>query len=546
MIIGILYICTGKYKIFWKDFYLSCEKNFIPETEKHYFVFTDSPEIEFEQDNKNIHRIYQENLGWPNNTMLRYEMFLKQKTAIEKTDFLIFFNANLLFLEKITAEEFLPMGDKKLVGGLHPAFYDKNTKSSACLNVKNWHYYYQGAINGGETREFIKVIERLRDNTRADLNKKIIALWHDESHWNKFLNEHQNIVKTLSPSFLYPEGFSLPFIPKILIRGKNKYFGGLNEIRSVGKTLKSFNLAYAKNLGQRIKNKIIYKTFSLYDSMINSYLLVTKYQRPEKSTEPRKISVAIANYNQEKIIHRSLKNILADDRIGEIIILDDGSNLISFEKTKKKLEGISPKINLFRRDKNLGILTTKIQAIELCQNDWVILLDSDNTVNKNYLKAIYNLNPWTKDTIYCPARPLPLLNFDRLSGLTIDFEKIKELLIRETVITEKLLNDGNFFLNKNAFLALLKKYEFLNPQASDVIFINYIWLSNDNKITVLPDSSYFHRIHSGGSWTGKATHSAFYFEEIKNKILLGTKEDFVQIQKQIPEQRDSSLIKKII
>ena len=82
MKIGILYICTGKYTIFWKDFYLSCEKHFIPEEEKHYYVFTDSKEIDFETENSNIHRIYQENLGWPGNTLRRYEMFLGAKKDI--------------------------------------------------------------------------------------------------------------------------------------------------------------------------------------------------------------------------------------------------------------------------------------------------------------------------------------------------------------------------------------------------------------------------------------------------------------------------------
>ena len=28
--LGILYICTGKYDIFWEDFYKSCEKYFLP------------------------------------------------------------------------------------------------------------------------------------------------------------------------------------------------------------------------------------------------------------------------------------------------------------------------------------------------------------------------------------------------------------------------------------------------------------------------------------------------------------------------------------
>jgi len=82
MKVAILYIGIGKYKIFWKDFYSSCEKFFIPEIEKEYFVFTDETELFFNEEKNNIHKIHQENFGWPNNTLKRYEMFDKIKEKI--------------------------------------------------------------------------------------------------------------------------------------------------------------------------------------------------------------------------------------------------------------------------------------------------------------------------------------------------------------------------------------------------------------------------------------------------------------------------------
>ena len=254
MKIGILYICTGKYNIFWKDFYLSCEKNFIPEVEKHYFVFTDSPEIDFEKDNKYIHKIYQENLGWPNNTMKRYEIFLNSKDEIEKMDYLFFFNANLLFLEKISTEEFLPIDREKLVGCLHPGYYDvpadkypyeKSRSSSAYIDKKMGKYYFQGAINGGLTEHFIETIKLLNRNIGIDSEKGIIAKWHDESHWNNYLNNKLELVKILTPAYLYPEGTSLPFEKKILIRDKNK-LGGHAKLR--GKTDWKLIVNYIKGL----------------------------------------------------------------------------------------------------------------------------------------------------------------------------------------------------------------------------------------------------------------------------------------------------------
>lgn len=44
MRIGILYICTGRYSIFWKKFYQSTEKSFMQGLPciREYYVFTDS------------------------------------------------------------------------------------------------------------------------------------------------------------------------------------------------------------------------------------------------------------------------------------------------------------------------------------------------------------------------------------------------------------------------------------------------------------------------------------------------------------------------
>ena len=74
MRIAILYICTGKYDIFGQDFYNSSEDFFLKEYEKTYYVFTDALSI-YNEDNQFVKKVYQENLGWPENTLFRYKMF---------------------------------------------------------------------------------------------------------------------------------------------------------------------------------------------------------------------------------------------------------------------------------------------------------------------------------------------------------------------------------------------------------------------------------------------------------------------------------------
>lgn len=119
MRIGILYICTGKYDIFWKDFYLSAERYFMQDQSFiiEYYVFTDSPKLYDEENNKHIHRIKQKNLGWPDNTLKRFHIFLRIKEQLEReTDYLFFFNANLLFTSPIGKEILPPSDSNGLLG----------------------------------------------------------------------------------------------------------------------------------------------------------------------------------------------------------------------------------------------------------------------------------------------------------------------------------------------------------------------------------------------------------------------------------------------
>ena len=84
--IAILYICTGKYSVFWKEFYRSMEKYFLRNSEVEYFVFTDADKLYDEEKNARIHRIRQENLGWPGNTLFRFRMFVSIKEKLERSE----------------------------------------------------------------------------------------------------------------------------------------------------------------------------------------------------------------------------------------------------------------------------------------------------------------------------------------------------------------------------------------------------------------------------------------------------------------------------
>ncbi|MDB5001949.1 MAG: hypothetical protein JWQ34_174 [Mucilaginibacter sp.] len=237
--IGILYICTGNYAIFWEEFYQSSQEFLFKGHKKKYFVFTDAKKI-FAEDDSEVKKIYQKTLGWPNNTLLRFEMFLKVEEELKKCDYLFFFNANISFCDHISSEILPNEIDSGLLAVLHPGYwnkkndefpYDRNANSKAYIAQGEGDHYFMGGFNGGMRENYLKLINTLKNNIQNDLNKGVIALWHDESHLNHYLLN--KMPKILSPEYAYVENWGLPFIPKLIILDKGKY-GGHRALRYTG------------------------------------------------------------------------------------------------------------------------------------------------------------------------------------------------------------------------------------------------------------------------------------------------------------------------
>lgn len=231
MKIGVLYICTGKYSIFWNSFYQSAEEFFLTDHEKHYFVFTDNVEI-IKTDNITV--IKKSPKGFPMDSLLRFEMFLTIKEQLLKMDYLYFFNSNMQFIRPIGHEVLPSLSNSGLVALVHPGYYnchkihypyERNKKSKAYIKyeINKDFYYYMGSFNGGKAKDYLQLIQVCDLNIQTDLKKGIISIYHDESHLNQYLNG-KNILQ-LSPSYGYPEDSNIPFDAKIIILNKMKHGG---------------------------------------------------------------------------------------------------------------------------------------------------------------------------------------------------------------------------------------------------------------------------------------------------------------------------------
>jgi hypothetical protein len=186
--------------------------------EPQFYVFTDST---VEGDYVRIPVVHE---PWPFSTAKRSFYYLENFRFYEDCDYAFAVDADTLFAGKV-GEEILG----KTVATLHPGFYNKpNSKftyerreiSSAYVPAGQGSRYYCGFFYGGERVSFVETLKGLVALSKIDFQKGIIAVWHDESYLNKYLLLNPP-EKVLSPSYCYPEEWSLPFEKKILALRKN-------------------------------------------------------------------------------------------------------------------------------------------------------------------------------------------------------------------------------------------------------------------------------------------------------------------------------------
>lgn len=246
--VAILYIALGRYIVFWKDFFESCQAN-LNQCEKHYFIWTDNSEFEY-CDLPNVTVIHTEKRGWPYDTLMRFHMFLQQEKELKKFDYIYFFNANMQFVNPVDLSEIAPREwHDGLVAGIHPGRfgdiwshdiekfpYERRQESTAYIPVGQGKHYVCGAFNGGESGAFLQMCRTLSRNVQIDLDNSIVARVDDESHLNAYLANKNYLL--CGRAYGFPEGklrhvntVELPMI-KIISRHKDDpKYGGTKWLR---------------------------------------------------------------------------------------------------------------------------------------------------------------------------------------------------------------------------------------------------------------------------------------------------------------------------
>lgn len=225
--IVVLSIATNKYLEYWKQLVSSADENTLQVDNVRFWIFTDQPD-EAKKHAKKLSNILVEvfeipSLGWPEATILRYEIFLKEVYRTEIGIF-VYLDADMLIVgnpweairENLLQSEIclvehpgywrlkgkerifcyfqnprLLLRDVRLLtryGSLGK--WETRRKSSAHVRRHLRKKYYCGGIWFGKQNAIAKLINQLSVNVAADRSRGVMAIWHDESHLNQWASKN--------------------------------------------------------------------------------------------------------------------------------------------------------------------------------------------------------------------------------------------------------------------------------------------------------------------------------------------------------------------
>lgn len=226
-----------------------------------------------------------------------------------------------------------------------------------------------------------------------------------------------------------------------------------------------------------------------------------------------KISLCITTYNRYELTLKSFEKVLNDERITEIIIVDDCSTDGSYRKLQEAVKDFS-KVRLYQNDFNVGMSLNKAKAIGLAENDWAIIFDSDNSMDSSFIDAIYS-HMWDEKTIFCPSFSKPHFDFRAFSGKTYSRKNIKELINNSQ--GEVAANTCNYFVNRNEYLKVYEHNKLM--KGTDTIWFNYKWLESGNQLYITPGMEYEHRVWAGSGFMQHCNYNMAQAKKLKHLIL---------------------------
>jgi histo-blood group ABO system transferase len=204
---ALLIIATGeRYHRFIEPLLESARRYFVPHDS---VLWTDSADSKSWSATQVITK---KPLGFPGETLNRYSTIISAYNILLNYKHLYYVDVDMLFVDHV--DPTLSEVDG-LVATLHPGFVgtegtpERRKESRAYIEPGSDNHYFCGGFNGGSTMAYLNMAAELAVDIEVDRENGITAIWHDESHLNRYLFDHPPAL-ILNPSYCYVEGSESP------------------------------------------------------------------------------------------------------------------------------------------------------------------------------------------------------------------------------------------------------------------------------------------------------------------------------------------------
>lgn len=194
-----------------------------------------------------------------------------------------------------------------------------------------------------------------------------------------------------------------------------------------------------------------------------------------------KFSIITASYNYEEYIKETIESVLSQTYSDwEMIVVDDGSKDNSVEVIKSYCEKDS-RIKLYQHENgvNKGLVETVKLGVEKAENDWIVFLESDDTITPDYLETKLEVIKNHPEIKFIFNDVNMFGDEDRINRYGRHFEKVYSILSNKTYPANLL----KYFQDKNivaTFSVVMLRKDILEDVDYDVAFKPlldwYLWV----------------------------------------------------------------------
>lgn len=228
------------------------------------------------------------------------------------------------------------------------------------------------------------------------------------------------------------------------------------------------------------------------------------------------ISIAIPTFERVDMLFETFAQVQDDDRISEIVIVDDHSQGSIQESISLASKNLS-KIKFYVNQHNVGCYHNKRLAVYYCTNPYIFLWDSDNIFPIDYLNTVWDLRAsWDPNVLFQPEFAKPHFDFRKYSDELIWARNVGKFVNDPTFTT--MLNAMNYFVNREEYLRTFEDRP--EPWTADSLLQNYNWLARGNGIYVTPGLQYEHRVHNGSHYKEHHRKTGTLYNDIIEKLKL--------------------------